>query len=466
MRNWVKKTLLALGSTVVGVGVIVLPFIIFIQPTNEFGFGNFQSYISEDVKQALEKRYKMNWQYYGSNSEIPTFINNKTLDVAVATNNMVAQLAISDKIMPIPWDKFGLIKDDGTEVKTYKDLKGFVSESTWWLSQSIARAVSLPKLPDGSECDNLLAYCVPYFLQNFVFCYRGEKINNIDYGSVSFKSIFDYISQDKRFNSKNSNVMMIDDYRSVFNIAKVIKGDNDINPEVGILKQDSDLNSINSLPISYFDDVYDSISDYYSKGKRNVLTFNSDSSIVLNKVALNQTSGAFMYNGDAVYAAMGGDNSEGALGLPQFGDNQDFFSIVPSDTFYAMDGIVINKSIDDKKLDDAIEIIKMLCLSGLQKGENISERDSDGEYKYLSTQNFDYLNYTPCYEKLYAYSIDQSENGYFEQNDITDASQKKLLIDLLTINPVPINDYTIELPLTELTKSNINLAYVNFKTKI
>ena len=54
MRSWIKKTLLGISSTVVGLGIIVLPFLIFVQPSNEFVFGNFQSYMSDNVKVMLK----------------------------------------------------------------------------------------------------------------------------------------------------------------------------------------------------------------------------------------------------------------------------------------------------------------------------------------------------------------------------------------------------------------------------
>ena len=465
MKSWIKKTLLGIGSTIVGLGIIVLPFLIFIQPSNEFVFGNFQSYMSGNVKDYLSNKYKINWQYYGSNAEIPTYIQNKTLDLAIATNNMIAQLAMSNQLLPIPWDEFDLIKSDGNKINSYKDLEGFVSDATWWLAKTIGGTIKLPNV-NGEPCDNLLAYCVPYFMQDFVFCYRGEKMDELSNESISFKEIFDYISNDSKFNSKNSSVMMIDDSRSVYNVAKIVGSDSDINPSSGVLLSGTNLNSTNALSIKNFDETYDNIAKYYTNKKKNILTFNSDSSIVLNKIALNQTKGAFMYNGDAIYAAMGGDNESNQTGLPQFGDNQDFYSIVPNVNFYALDGVVINKSIDPKKKKSAIEIVKSLCLSGLQQGEIVSDRNINGDYKYLSVQNFNFLNYTPCYKSLYEYAINPSENGYFSQNDIENYEQKQLLIDLMKINSEQINQENVELPVTELTKSNINLAYLDFKNKI
>ncbi len=467
MRSWIKKTLLGISSTVVGLGIIVLPFLIFVQPSNEFVFGNFQSYMSDNVKDDLSSRYKINWQYYGSNAEIPTYIQNKTLDLAIATNNMIAQLAMSDQLLPIPWDEFNLTKNDGSKINSYKDLNGFVSDATWWLSKTIGGKIKLPNV-DGEPCDNLLAYCVPYFLQDFTFSYRGKKIKELSNESISFKAIFDHISNDAEFTSKESNVMMIDDSRSVYDIARFVSDASDINPSPGILNSGVDLNSAIAPSIQNLNNTYDNIAKYYTnKKKRNILTFNSDSSIVLNKIALNQTKGAFMYNGDAIYAAMGGDNESDQNGLPQFGANQDFYSIVPKINFYALDGVVINKSIDPNKKKSAIEIIKSLCLSGLQQGEIISEKDpTTDDYKYLSAQNFSFLNYTPCYQSLYEYAIDPSENGYFSQTGIEDNAQKQLLIDLIKINSDQIKQENIELPVTELTKSNINLAYLDFKNKI
>lgn len=463
MRPWVQKLLLGSLATFVSAGIIVLPFLIFIKPNNQFVFGNFQSYISEDVKTELQSDYKINWQYYGSNAEIPTFIQNKTLDAAVATDNMVAQLAINDEIQPIPWSEFNLTKSDGTKINSYKDLQGFVTDSIWKLGEEMAIATNLKDPDNHDQVGNLLAYCVPYFLQTFTFAYRGEKIPTSSLSeNASYKEIFEYISKNNYFTSKSGAVMMIDDARSIYDVSRIVSGASSINPEYGVLT--SNQNSSEVVGIDEIVNTYNNIFNYYSVDS-NVMTFNTDSSIVLNKVALNESYGAFMYNGDAIYAAMGGDNPEDTPNLPNFETTTDFHVILPEANFFAMDGIVLNKSMKEEKKSQAIEIIKKLCLSGLDNGEDISATNSDGEYEYMSTNNFSYINYTPCYQALYEYATDKSSDGYFPSlYDST--SLIETLVKLVSINADNISKNSVELPLNETTISNMNLAYLDFKNKI
>lgn len=442
MKSWIKKTILASCSAIVGIGIIILPFLLFLQPANDFVFGNFHSYISEDLRNELTNKYNIKWQYYGSNAQIPTFIQNKTLDIAIATNNTIGKLIKNNSLSEIPWDRFNIKLNENEFVKSYKDLKEIVTPFTWKICEIIGKSINI---------DNLLQYTVPYFMQNFIFAYRGKQIDQLSNNS-SFKKIFDYISQDKDFNSKFGNVMMIEDPRSIYNVAKLMSNNPNINP----LQNETSINSIDS--------IYNNIASYYSN-KKNHLTFSPDSSIVLNKIALNQSKGAFMYNGDAIYSALGGDNSENDPNLPSFEPISNFHVIIPENTFYAMDGIVINKSISEAKLNKAIEIIKEVSLSGVSYDEQINQTNNDGKYKYSSTRNFSYINYTPCYTKLYNFAIDNSSNGYFA-NEGLNINTINTLIKLIKMDINSINSANIELPETEEFNSNLNIAFTTFKNKL
>lgn len=457
MKPWLKKLLLIGSSSIVGIGIILLPFCIFSISNNnqEFVFGNFQSYMSSNVQKILDKKYKINWQYYGSNAEIPTYIKNKTLDMAIATNNMIAKLILNGDIQPIPWSEFNLVSNN-KKVSSYLDLQGLLTPSTWKLCELVGKSIGI---------NNLLEYCVPYFMQDFVFSYRGNKINLSN--DANFYDIFQYIVNDKNFNSKNSSIMMIDDSRTVFDVCKLMENTSNpnINPSIGIMSKNDKSN--NYLSINKINDVYQNLINFYNNKNANVITFNSDSSIVLNKLALNETKGCFMYNGDAIYAALGGDNlANFNNNLPQFGANQNFWSIIPKDNFYAMDGIVLSKNMSSKKMQTAIQIIKDLCFSGLDNNESINQLDpnNSNEYKFLSMSNFAYLNYTPCYTKIYNYAID--ENGYF--NEVTNGNQemRDFLINLILIDQKRININNIELPINETTKSNMDISYVEFRNNI
>ena len=457
MKQWFKKLLLTSGALILGIGIIIVPFCIFSisNNPNEFVFGNFQSYMSDQVKNELSKKYKINWQYYGSNSEIPTYIQNKTLDIAIATNNMIANLIVNNDIQPIPWSKFNLMNNNKL-VTSYLDLQGIVTPATWTICKLIGQSIGI---------DNLLEYCVPYFMQDFVFAYRGNKLNLSN--EANFYDIFKYLINDANFNTKNSSIMMIDDARTVFDVCKLIENVNtpNINPQVGLLTLNNSSNSY--LGIGKINDVYKNLNNFFINKNPNIITFNSDSSTLLNKLALNETKGCFMYNGDAIYSALGGDNSSNYSDqLPKFGVNQNFWSIIPKNNFYAMDGIVLSKNIDNQKMDTAIKLISDLCFSGINSNEPIYQLDASNsnKYKFLSMSNFAYVNYTPCYSKIYNYVTDPK--GYFYNETDGDIDIANFLINLISIDHKKINLNNVELPINETTKSNMDISYVEFKNSI
>lgn len=74
-------------------------------------------------------------------------------------------------------------------------------------------------------------------------------------------------------------------------------------------------------------------------------------------------------------------------------------------------------------------------------------------------ENFSYVNYTPIVQKIYDYAT----TTYFDDYDtIAD-----LLKESIKIN-VDVNNLEscIEMPLTDLTESNMKIAYITFKNEI
>lgn len=485
---------------VVTAGIVVLPFSLSVANSNQFVFGNFQSYMSQNVMNRLEKQYNINWQYYGTNAEIPTYIKNKTLNIAVATNNMIAQLAINKEIQPIDWSKFNLYYQDPSDpqkeikVEHYWDMQHVVTPAVWNLCQAIATKAGFPSVTDANgqqHLGNLLEYCIPYFMQTFVFAYRGPVIEELNKPDVSFKDIFGYITntsiKDNRFLGGNSKVMMIKDARTVYDVSRLINyaenptpANQDINPSSEYLMNYDRSKNDNTLApsINQIGQTYDHLATYYRNIDPNTITFNSDSGIVLNKLASRQIEGAFLYNGDAVYAAAGGDVADGGTNLPVFPDKplspddpesaNEMHVVVPKDNLVAMDGVVFNKTLTGSKLDEAYNIVREVCLSGLNPNEDIGAEDADGNYKYLSMQNFDFVNYTPCYQKLYTYALDD----YFgpvsgdTPEEIEENNLHHFQAQLLGINKDLVSGNSVEMPLNELTESNMNLAFETFIDKV
>ncbi len=462
MNKFIRNILSISISLIIGAGLIILPFAMFSSSKDGLVLGNFQSYMSPDVQNYLSNKYDINYQYYGTNAEIPTFIKNKTLDLAIATNNTIAQLAIENQIQPVPWNKFNLqYLDENNQTKkveSFNDVKYLVTDFIWNLCEYIGKSVGI---------ENLLEYCVPYFMQKFLFAYRGPAINELNNNpNITYNDIFQYISNSTRFTSSNSSVMMIEDARSVYDVASLIKENsiNDgINPKEGILTK-SNLSNKSAPKIEQLNYVYDSIFNFYkNKENKNIITFNSDSSILLNKLALNQINGAFLYTGDVIYSALNGDNPSSSLQKPNFnGNNRDFYVVSPKNNFFAMDGIIFNKTLSGTRLDNACNVVKELVFSGNSINDDIGELDINDNFKYLSMQNFDYLLYTPCYKKLYDYAI----QNYFKDISEGNTILENFLIDVLKINNNEINENNIEKPLNNLSESNLNVAFESFRTKI
>ena len=458
MNKRLKKLLLILGSILLSGSVIALPFSLLSINTNSIVIGNFQSYMSPTVMENLSKEYNINWQYYSSNAEIPTYIQNKTLDLAVATNNMVGQLIVQDSIQPIEWEKFGLINPKTNKIITdYSELENLVTPITWSLCEIIGKSIGI---------NNLLEYCIPYFCQDLVFGYNGKQIDDERMNENSnFQKIFSYITdiniKNNRFLSGNSSVMMIKDARTVFDVCNLMKND-DINPINATISKDNK-NNIESPSIDQMDQIYSIILNYYNPiDNKNTITFNSDSNIVLNKFANNEINGAFFYNGDAIYSLMGGDNISIADDytveeINEWTSNKHMIIPNQNNNFIAMDAFVINKSLDSSKKDDVYEIIKNISLDFNNK--NVDQND---EYESLTMQNFDYVNYTPCYIDLYNYVV----NDYFKECFPDNPNLSSLLEKLISIDDIILTPQNLELPINNLADSNMNIAFTTFIDKI
>lgn len=456
MNKYLTKTLMITGSILLAGGVISLPFSLLSVSSNSIVIGNFQSYMSPTLMNSLNKDYDINWQYYSSNAEIPTYIQNKTLDIAIATNNMVGQLIVQHSIQKIEWWRFNITTKSGTIVNDYKDLKEIVTPATWSLCEIIGQLIGI---------NNLLEYCIPYFSQDLVFGYNGPIITDLhSKPNSNFNNIFSYITDtsipNNRFLENNSSVMMIKDARTVFDICNLIDGKN-INPQNAIISINNKNN--NSSPtIDEMNEVYNRIYNYYSGiSNKNIITFNSDSNVVLNKFANNEINGAFFYNGDAIYSLMGGDSISIS---DEYTDQQieewtnNKHVIIPEQNFIAMDAFVINKTLDSSKKDQVYNIIKSISLDF----DNMIDVDEEGNYLSPTMQNFDYINYTPCYSQLYDYVI----NTYFKECFPNNPNLSSLLEEIIKIDESKISQNNLELPINNLAESNMNIAFTTFIDKI
>lgn len=277
---------------------------------------------------------------------------------------------------------------------------------------------------------NLLDYSFPYFIQDFIFCYRGKEIESLK-GDVTWNQMLESISNEPRFKVNNSlpELAMIGDSRTIYSIARLVETEED--------------KSINVNPSNLLDTSIDELTTTYSfllkylnKLGNNALVLNPDSNVILNKLSNNEVNGAFLYNGDALYSYDGGDN--GNTIVPD-----DFHVVKPKNTLVALDTIAISKNTSEENKEKAYKLIYDLLFNfGTSTEESMPYR------------NFEYTLYTPTTNVINNFAI--------ANNPILKDSKG---IDIYNI----INFSTgnlLELPISSLVKSNLSFAYLNFKNSL
>lgn len=372
-----------------------------------FVLANYQSYISPMVKDRLEKKFGLSFDYFESPESAKVMVKKNTADIINTTSYELVNWAHDGIIQKIDWSKFSI---DG--IKCAKDALSLFTTPV----QNILQSYDIDG--DGIK-DNILDYGVPYFMQDLVFVYRGKEIEELKNG-ITWEELFKIISSDDRFKNKNEpKLIALNDPRTMYSIPREIQSDN-INPESN--------SSIDNL-----EKTYKLLANEFNSISNNSVTFNSDSNVILNKVATGEVNGAFCFNGDALYATNGGD-----YGLEI--DPNDIHVVKPENNLVALDLFTFNKKLDDNYLDKAYSVLKDLCL-------NFNDKDVNNSLAY---ENFEYVQYTSPLKKL---------NDYIDINSDFTNEQK----DILRISDNNIQN-RLEIPLDDITKSNLSFAWVGFKS--
>lgn len=377
----------------------------------DFILANYQSYMSKDVEEKLNKKYGINFDYFENIEGAKKFLTSNTADIVCTTPYEAKKWAHEGLIEKIDLTKLGI--DDQTYISGVKEILDHYKINN----------------------ETLFNYGVPYFAQELVFCYRGEEIKELS-GSVTWKDILNIISSNDRFKPKNNkpNIMMLDDKRTIYSIPRSIQSNQKtINPD-------------NRSSISTLSDTYSIMSNYLLKLGKNSIKLNSDANAVLNSLAEGSVNGGIMFSGDAIYASYGGDT------ISHNGNEEDVNKIIndthivkATDSLMTVDILVINKKTSNSIKNKIYDVINSLCIEFNQ--------NSDPE-SYLTYQNFDFMNYTPSIKSLYDYVTTQS--GYFDNNK--EAANAIKFNDAVSSNRLEEN-------IDELTKSNMDFAWINFRNK-
>lgn len=239
-------------KTLIGLGAVALTTPIIAAACNsnssKLVIGNYSSYIDEDVANELAQKHSnhnLSYTFYDDNEVLAGLLKSKVIDATVGSAYEIAKLAKRKLIKKIDWKKFGIKKQDGSDqfIENIYDLKPIFTDEVWTISNYYSDY--LGDIDGDGKSELLLEYMVPYFYQDFIFAYRGEKISELDEtNNPTWNDIFKIIGKqdkDNRFlveneanlglgrNNENiiikankSKIDMISDARTVYDIAKIM----------------------------------------------------------------------------------------------------------------------------------------------------------------------------------------------------------------------------------------------------
>lgn len=416
-------------------------------------FANFESYMNPKLKESIRKDFtNIRFDYYTSNENMISNFKNGSYTIGVPSTYCVIDLIKQEQLLPINWKLFELINP-----KTRK----LIENADDALSLFTKPVQNILQSYKNIGIENLLEYCVPYFLQNFIFAYRGNEIR-FNNKNISWLNILENISNNSiRFN--NNRLGSIEDERTLFSVANILVDESVDNIDVN-----------NSFLINEKPQISDYVTIYENWSKSNRINketlnnnpqpifLNSDSSIILNKLAENTLQGAFLFNGDAIFAAQGGE-------IKSTISTQNFHFVVPEFTPISLDAMVINKSNvenDAQRINDIHQIIKKIGLEGSDctNLNLLQQKNNQSDYKYGPMINFSYLQYT---SPLQIIDNVVKNDDYFEKQieDKNLAKKIKNVYDIKLPTTISINKL-VELPINTWQRQTMINAYFRFKEKM
>ena len=420
---------------------------------NMIVLANFESYMNPDLIDKYDGQ--VNFLYYQTNEEIESKFKGY-YDLAIPSTYEIITLLEKQWLQKIEWEKFGLYDSEGNLITNGIDALKLFIDPIQHIIKSTTNMYSNLFKPD----ENLLDYCIPYFLQSFMFAYKGDAISELD-NAANWDEYLNFIGDRTNPNvpdvfkpKKTNRIGCIDDGRTFYDLCHLIKMQktNPNNPERWHINVDNENASI--------DDLKDDFNYFTSKFTPNHFYFNSDSQVVLESLSTPKDGNlsSFAYNGDILYAAMGADLYDPYSPDEFHIDNLDAKPL-------ALDALVINNKNDKNpdKLNKIYDLIKSLFLDHIDSSE-ISEMNDDG-YIYDPMTNFDFVRYTSPFK-----SIDDYVNGdyFIDTDDTLTEDQIELYKSIYNIEVNPKIDIInlIEAPISDLSKSNMHWAYVEKKQEI
>ncbi len=466
---------------------------------------NFENYMSTDLIDELKQEYRnFSLKSFATNEDLERKFS-RNYDMAISSTYLIAKLANSGQLEEIQWERFGLnqLDENGNVLMENGKPKPITNaEEALTLFDDKTRKIltggiyNLDKV-GGNSGGGLLRFCVPYFLQDFVFSYKNlEPFNFENKDNIEWTDIIKFASKNTGPSKKINRIAMIDDYRSIYSIPRLMQTKNTENPTVN----PGDPNSVNDENIKYdiqtFKDTYSLL--YKDFPQVNSFLLNSDSNLILNNIVDEEGSdAAILYNGDALYSFQSGDNIPEAkfdtwLKSHFHNEQFDFRVVRPNNTLIALDAMIINKNSKSNR-EDMYSIIKKIVLEGADLSlynsgtkeyntEGIIKQENE-EYIYGPMKNFDFIQYTSPLKNISTYvqnvtfNDSQGIKSYFEEKYVylkddgilTEneyVSYIKSLIEVYSIKKDATVNNTLEQNLSDINKSNMYHAFNSIRKRL
>ena len=455
-----------------------------VKETSKIVVANWESYMSNSLINRITHENNVQYLNFATNEEIETKFKDY-YDVAVPSSYEMFALIQKGWIEKIDWKKFNLYQIDDDNQKT-SNLITNGHEALCLFSNNVQQIIEQQTAAYKQVChfkddENILDYGIPYFLQNFIFAYKGDEINEIT-NANNWSDFLKIVSPklnpniDERFKpTAKSHIAMVDDARTIYDLANLIKNQElypndhskwDVNP------------SESSRTIKDYKNDYSYFTSKYQNG---YFYLNSDSGQILSSFSQKDgNNSAQSYNGDILYAATGGginDMEYDPEDPDKFVyDTSNFHIYNPACSPLVLEFVVMNNKNDkasEKHLNDVYDVVKKMVLENADDEDKITEyNDENEEYTSGPMNNFDEVNYTSPLKLIDDFVINGDYFNVYDPNNPDDGGYTQKQVDLFKeIYSIPdFSSYSIdclfEKPISDLDKSNMHWAFNEEKEKI
>lgn len=418
-------------------------------------FANFESYMSQDLIDDLSHKYNIQFPYYTTNEVIETKFANY-YDIAIPSCYQMLVLQQKDMLEKIDWSLFDIKGVENAEDAKAIFNKELIDDVNKWVKDWTAD----PKHNFKEPINNILDYCVPYFAQSLMFAYKGPSQTFYHHDKQPISGENENITWDDIFYTfspsspiadffkpqRNQCCAMLDDCRSIYDVARIIDTNNETNePNLELTLEDAKK-------------TYDCITKYFENYVGNSwIQIQTDSGNIATNLSNHNGGylGAITWSGDILYAAMGAGEFD-----PWDAKNLHIVKPLGGATLNEVDTIVINKQ-SKKDKNSIYNIIKQVALDGCQVNEKeLFAKNEKDQYKYWTIRNFDAIGYTPVLKNIYE-SIIGDSCPYWE--DIEDEATKEMYKKIIENEKGQTRLFGK--PLTDLQNSNIHWAWLESKEK-